>query len=137
MPQLIEYIGAIALRKQRDALYVTFFGDASGREPTSDREDNRSRQRIIEWLDLEGYGCQRCGEAANERVMRSYRGSIHIDVPFDTSNADHRSLKSILEHPDGTVRLPEMRFGVIAYEHAMKNAHHVEPGFWARWAVRF
>lgn len=137
MPQLIEYIDAIARRKQRDAPYVTFFEDVSGREPTCDWEDNPSRQQIIEWLDVEDYGWQPYGEAANECVMCSYRGSIHIDVPFDTSNVEYRAFESFLEHPDGTLRLPDMRFWVIEDEHAMKNVHHDEPGFWARWADRF
>jgi len=30
MPQMIEHIDAIARRKQRDVLFVTFFDDPSG-----------------------------------------------------------------------------------------------------------
>jgi hypothetical protein len=137
MPMLIEHIDAIARRKQRAALFVIFFEDGDGREPAYDWMDNPSRQRIIEWLAEQGYSWQQCGEMANVHIMRSYRGSIYIDIPFDTSNADYRALESFLEYPDGTMRLPDMRFCVIEHEYAMENAHHDEPGFWERWADGF
>lgn len=70
-------------------------------------------------------------------MMVSYRGSIYIDVPYDSSDPSYRALEAFLEYPDGSLRMPHMRFLVIGLDDAQKNAHHDEPGFWERWAERF
>ncbi|HDR9032400.1 TPA: hypothetical protein QDB14_006722 [Burkholderia vietnamiensis] len=69
--------------------------------------------------------------------MRSYGGSIYIDLPFDRDDATYRALEAFLEHPDGSLRFPHMRFLVIDLDYARKNAPHDEPGFWDRWADNF
>lgn len=137
MPHIIEHIDAIARRKQRDALFVTFCDDPLGESSPYCWEEHPAREAIISWLDARGYGWNLCGEVASERVMRSYRGSIYIDVPFDRDDLAYRELEAFLEFEDGSLRLPHMRFLVIDLEHARKNAHHDEPGFWERWADEF
>ncbi|GJH02748.1 hypothetical protein [Paraburkholderia terrae] len=137
MPQTIQHIDAIARRKQRDALFVTFFSDPNGERSPYHWEEHPARAAIVEWLDAHGYAWEPCGEVASETVVRSYRGSIYIDVPFDSDNAAYRALEAFLEYPDGLLRMPHMRFLVIDLEYAQKNAHHDEPGFWDRWAEDF
>ncbi len=137
MPQTIQHIDAIARRKQRDALFVTFFDDPNRERSPFHWDVHPARSAIIEWLDAHGYAWEPCGEVASETVMRSYRGSIYIDVPFDSDNAAYRALEAFLEYPDGSLRMPHMRFLVIDLEYAQKNAHHDEPGFWDRWAEDF
>lgn len=137
MPQTIQHIDAIARRKQRDALFVTFFSDPNGERSPYHWQAHPARAAIVEWLDAHGYAWEPCGEVASETVMRSYRGSIYIDVPFDAENAAYRALEAFLEYPDGSLRMPHMRFLVIDLEYAQKNAHHDEPGFWDRWAEDF
>ncbi|WP_254699777.1 hypothetical protein [Trinickia violacea] len=134
---MIEHIDAIARRKQRDALFVTFFDDPSGERSPYRWVDHPARATIIAWLDAHGYAWEPCGEVADERVMRSYRGSIYIDAPFDRGDSLYRELEAFLEYPDGSLRLPHMRFLVIGLEYAQENAHHDEPGFWERWAEDF
>ncbi|SOE64548.1 hypothetical protein SAMN05446935_2486 [Burkholderia sp. YR290] len=137
MPQLIEYIDAIARQKQRDALFVTFYDDPTGDPSPYKWESHPGRTAVAAWLDTHGYAWQPCGEVANENIMRSYRGSIYIDVPYDRDNASYRTLEAFLEYPDGSLRMPHMRFLVIGLDYAQKNAHHDEPGFWDRWAEDF
>ena len=69
--------------------------------------------------------------------MWSYRGSIYVDVPFDTTDSTYQLLQTYLENPDGTMRHPTVTFEYYPLEMAMKNAHHDEPGFWERWAENF
>lgn len=137
MPQLIEHIDAIARRKQRDALYILFFEEDGGKQVLCDWRENKSRKLIIEWLDANGYSWSPCGGKANVNVMRSYRGSIYIDTPFDKDDPTYRVLETFLENADGTMRFPEMTFCVITLDNAMENAHHDEPGFWENWAENF
>jgi hypothetical protein len=137
MPQMIDYIDAIARQKQRDALFVTFTDDPAGEPSPYDSESHPGRAAIIEWLDMHGYAWQPCGEVADERLMVSYRGSIYIDVPYDLADPRYRALETFLEHSDGSLRMPHMRFLVIGLDYANRNAHHDEPGFWDRWAERF
>ncbi|MGT2469610.1 hypothetical protein [Paraburkholderia terrae] len=137
MPQMIDHIDAIARQKKRDALFVTFTDDASGEPSPYHWESHPGRAVIIEWLDTHGYAWQPCGEVADERMMVSYGGSIYIDVPYDLADPRYRALEAFLEHPDGSLRMPHMRFLVIGLDYANRNAHHDEPGFWDRWAERF
>jgi len=137
MPQIIEHIDAIARKKDRDVLYVTFFDDPTGERSPYHWQSHPGRAAIVEWLDAHGYAWQRCGEVANEHVLRSYRGSIYIDVAYDLENGAYKALEAFLEHPDGSLRMPHMCFLVMPLDYAKKNAHHDEPGFWDRWADNF
>ncbi|SAL49376.1 hypothetical protein [Caballeronia concitans] len=137
MPRKIEYIDAIARRKQRDVLLLTFFDDPSGDPSPHEWEEHPTRLAVVGWLDAHGYAWSPCGEVANERVMRSYRGSIYIDLPYCPDDASYRAVEEFLEYPDGTLRMPHMRFLLEDLESAQANAHHDEPGFWERWAEDF
>lgn len=137
MPQRLEHIDAIARQKRRDTLFVTFFDDPAGTPSPYPWESHPARAAIVGWLDARGYAWQPCGEVANERIMRGYRGSIYIDVAYDPGDASYRALEAFLEHPDGSLRMPHMRFLVLDLEYAQTNAHHDEPGFWERWAEDF
>lgn len=137
MPRIIEHIDAIARQKQGDVLFVTFFDDPNGERSPHHWEAHPARATIVEWLDSHGYAWQPCGEVASETVMRSYRGSIYLDVPYDRNDASYRALEAFLEFPDGSLRMPHMRFLILDLQSAQKNAHHDEPGFWERWAEDF
>ncbi len=69
--------------------------------------------------------------------MESYRGQIYIDVPLDPEHADFKRLIAYFENPDGSMRLPHMKLYCLPLALAMKNAHHDEPGFWAKWLEDF
>jgi len=137
MPRLIEHIDAIARRKQRDVLYLAFFDVGSDEKRPGNWRENPTRAQVIAWMDSQGYGWQPCGEFARENAMQSYRGSIYLDVPFDLADPAYQALAAFLEHPDGTPRLPGMKFWAVSLELAMKSAHHDAPGFWERWAEEF
>ena len=137
MPQILEHIDAIARCKQRDVLYLTFFEDRDGRPVELDWQENETRQTVIAWLTANGHAWTPCGEIANERRIQGYRGSIYIDTPFDQADPAYQALIGFLEHPDGSLRLPQMRFWALTLRLAMKNAHHDDPGFWERWAEDF
>lgn len=137
MPQLLEHIDAIARRKQRAVLYLSFFDADGDWRRSGSWWDNPTRTQVIDWLDANGVGWCECGEFASESTMRSYGGTLYLDVPFDLADPAYQALAAFLEHPDGTLRLPGMKFWAVSLEAAMRNAHHDEPGFWEAWAERF
>ena len=153
MPQLIEHIDAIARKKSRSVLYVTFRDPASERTvPILGAESERSalksptrldwkhlpvREKVIAWLDGNGVAWQPCGDIANPNLMLPYEGQIYVDVPFDEKSPGYQKLSSFLEYPDGTMRLPGVFFWCLPLDVAMKNAHHDEPGFWDKWAEAY
>jgi hypothetical protein len=144
MPNTIEYIDAIARKKQRTVLYILFTDpNAPVRDdpiPTPPPVNWRVlpiRKTIIDWLDANDIEWDLCGDVADTRMMVSYRGQIYIDIPFDLSSPKYQALAEFLEFPDGTSRFPEVGFHYLPLDVAMRNAHHDEPGFWEKWADQF
>ncbi|WP_312374074.1 hypothetical protein [Stutzerimonas nitrititolerans] len=143
MPQLIDYIDAIARKKNRDVLYVVFepvpgsTKDVLSWAEYFDWENHTSRQAIIHWLEENGIAWKPCAGFAKVNHIPSYRGQIYIDLPFDRSLAAYKQLESFLENLDGSMRLPGATFAYLPLEMAMKNAEHDEKGFWDRWADVF
>lgn len=141
MPMLIEYIDAIARKKQRDVLYITFHpknsrdDDSWGR--SYDWKDLPMRETVCKWLTENHIDWQPCGPVANEHSMRSYRGQIYLDVPYDDNDPLYVLVRDYLENPDGTMRFDTVTFWYWPLEKAMENAHHDEPGFWEKWAENF
>jgi len=135
MPQLLQYIDAIARQKMRDVLYLEF--TQAERPNSRPFEEIESRERILVWFDENGVPWVQCGPVANESVMRSYAGQVYIDVPFDTNNATYQAVQAFLEFSEGTMRFDDVKFWVVSLELAMGNSHHDEPGFSDRWAQSF
>lgn len=130
MPQLLKHIDAIAREKKRDVLFIRFVGDVAWR-------DLEIRTRIIDWLEANKIGWLACGDFANENYMASYRGQIYVDLPYDRDLEAYQQLEAFLEHPDGTMRFPQVEFCCVTHEGALKNVHHDVPGFWEKWAETF
>ena len=145
MPMMIEHIDAIARRKQRDVLYLTFIDPDAQIDPLQGVAEPVEinwqtlpiRQTIIDWLDEHQIGWNPCMHVASVYLMMGYRGQIYIDVAYDTELPIYQTLASYLEFPDGTMKFPEVVFWLLPLEKAMKNAEHDEPGFWERWAEKF
>ena len=145
MPLLLEHIDAIARHKQRGVLYVEFHPLALNPEvgeglsdqdvwawktmPDSAWQTLPIRQQIIDWLDAQGIGWQRCGHFADVGLMMGYRGQLYIDLPYDQSLPAFQALQAFLENPDGTMRYPKVFFIYCPLENAMENAEHDAPGF--------
>ena len=83
MPQLINFIDAIAKKKDRDVLFIDFPACDPWKDEHSDWDDYAPRDSIIQWLDENKIAWQPCGPIANENTMSSYAGSVYVDVPFD------------------------------------------------------
>lgn len=138
MPMLIEHIDAIARKKQRTVLCITFHPATVYEDWGSyNFERDPNRKRVILWLKKQKIGWRECGGVASENCMCSYLGQIYIDVPFDEKNQQYQLVRDYLENPDGTMRNEQVVFCYLPLEHAMKNAHHDEPGFWGNWAETF
>ena len=135
---LIEHIDAIARKKQRDVLAIHFH-PASVYEVggSYNYEKDPNRKRVISWLNKHKIAWQACGDVADEACMCSYLGQIYIDIPFDESNPQYQLVRDYLENSDGTMRNEQVTFCYLPLEHAMRNAHHDEPGFWKKWAENF
>ena len=101
MPLLLEHIDAIARQIQRGVLYLEFHPLALAPEageslsaqdvwawktmPDSAWQALPIRKQIIDWLDAQGIGRQRCGHFADVGSMMGYRGQPYIDLPYDKS----------------------------------------------------
>lgn len=142
MPMLIEHIDAIARKKQRDVLYVTFHPIKSSDNrilhftPFAWEQDTK-RQEVCKWLSEHHIHWQICGHIANENSMISYQGQIYLDVPYDNNDSLYALVRDYLEYPDGSQRFETVGFWYLPLEKAMENAHHDEPGFWENWAENF
>jgi hypothetical protein len=140
MPQLIYHIDAIARKKGRDVVFVTFpecdvWRLGKGRPKSYER--CAARKTIIHWLDENHIGWEPCASIAREDSMESYAGQIYIDVPYDPDDVLFQKLTSFLENPDGTIKNEGAKHWHLPLELAMKNKHHDEPGFWEKWVENF
>ena len=109
MPQLIQHIDAIARKKARDVLFLTFnnHGDAEGEE-TAQLQPARAegatvRDATIAWLEAHGIEWEPCGAVANPDVMSRAPGWVYVDVPFDDQDTRYCALRDYLERPDGSM----------------------------------
>jgi hypothetical protein len=139
---LIEHIDAIARKKQRDVLYVTFnpiqMSDMDGWDSDSyDWEQDPQRETVCQWLTEHGIHWQHCSYFADESCMCSYEGQIYLDVPYDDNDPLYALVRDYLENPEGSMRFETVSFWVLPLAKAMENAHHDEPGFWEKWAEDF
>ena len=149
MPQLIEHIDAIARKKQRNVLYLTFtpinssfynlFADSDDDERNSyNWEEDPLREKVCKWLTEHNIAWQECDHFAYENIWSScYEGQIYLDVNYDESDLKYQLVQNFLENPDGSMRLKSVTFWLVPLERAMKNKHHDEPGFWKKWAEDF
>lgn len=95
MPKLIEHIDAIARKEQSGVLRIRFYSrdmDLMAHEYRQDPE----RQRVLNWLDEHDIFWLSCGHVANENCMTSYRGEVHVDLPYDTTNPTYQVLQVYL-----------------------------------------
>lgn len=143
MPLFIEPIDAIARKKQRTVLYVTFnpieMTESDGWDrPTFDWKQDPMRETVCQWLTAHGLPWQPCSHVADEETLGSnYEGQIYLDIPFDDNDPLYGQVRDYLENPDGSRRFETVGFWILPLETAMNNAHHDEPGFWERWAKDF
>jgi hypothetical protein len=137
MPQLIEHIDAIARKKGRDVIFVTFPECDVWEFPHMDYEVCAARKTVIRWLDKNHIEWKLCASYASENGFESYSGQIYIDVPYEPDNPLYQKIESFLENPDGTPKIEGTIFWLLPLEQAMENKHHDEPGFWEKCAENF
>lgn len=150
MPQIIQYVDAIARQKQRDVLYLVFgartvrayMHEASAEDDADsgifdvlhEWERTPNRQMVLDWLDEQGMAWQPCGGFTHVNCMRPYMGFVYVDVPYDTALPEYQKLEAFLEQADGSRVFPDVLFCYVPLDMAMNNAEHDDPDFWARWA---
>ncbi len=134
MPMLIEHIDKIARDKGRDVLYIVFDEKVF---PDFDFEMRAVRKTLIAWFDLNNIKITPCGNVASEHSFSSYHGQLYIDVPYDENHPDYKKVSEHLECADGSFRILGVIFCYLPLEHAMRNKHHDELGFWDKWAENF
>lgn len=142
MPQLIDYIDQIARKKKRGVLFIEFHWLDSDENNLVfndhyDYESDKTRRRVINWLDSMKIKWLPCAEYGNEDAMVPYMGQIYIDLPFDESNVKYRCLDRYMHKRDGSPRFQTVRFCFLSLKLAMKNAYQDAPGFWEKWAANF
>jgi hypothetical protein len=113
---LIDHIDAIARKKQRNVLFVTFkpkdYDDDDSWERLYNWEDDPMRTSVCNWLTDHHINWQMCGYVADERTMGGYYGQIYLDVPFDENDPQYQQVRDYLENPDGSFRFETVGFGI-------------------------
>lgn len=137
MPVQIEHIDAIARSKGRAVLFLEFHPRPFKEWRDYRYQNDPVRAAVLAWFDAHGVPWRPCGPFADPSVMAPWLGQVYIDVPYDEALPDYRALRDYLEHPDGSMRHPGVRFYAMPLEQAMQNAAHDAPGFWERWAEDF
>ena len=147
MTQRIKHIDKIAREKNRTVLFVSFeplITESDQRYQMlppnhfyRDFENDTNRQQLISWLNDNKIEWVACGHIASESGWQAYSGNIYIDVPLDETDSQFVKLQNHLETPEGEPRNPQVKLWAYDISDAMKNAHHDEPGFWAKWAENF
>lgn len=130
MPVLIDYIDAIARRARRDVLYLEFHDCDTWRHFRP--EDDPMRAAVLDWLDHRGIAWGPCGPIADGATVERYLGQVYVDTPYDATSPAYAALRDYLEHADGTMRHPGVRFCVMPLAWANRNAAHDTPGYWTR-----
>jgi len=125
MPQLIEHPETLAIRKQRDVLFVDF---PELWMSEYDWETYSRRDRLIKFLDSQGIGWSPCAppRSKNGTLIEGYMGDIYLDVPFDSGNAHYQMLQHRLEFPDGTLRDPKVRFRLMDLTTALQIQERID-----------
>jgi hypothetical protein len=116
MPQYIYDLADIAIEKNRGVLAVSVRDDSPlgrklGKAPKP--EENPKRRAFIAMLKARGIGFSLCEFRVNSG-FGPYSGTLYIDVPYATEDPDYQLLSAALEHPDGTLKDPHVRFWVLS-----------------------
>jgi hypothetical protein len=142
MIMAIEHIDAIARRRGRDVLYVTFSSSRAndGRSAPRKRFDwerSQARTELIEWLTRHGIGWCPCAGFANLNSMEDYRGGLYVDIPIDLESREFNAFQHYAEFPDGTPRNSTLKLYICTFADAQRNSAHDAPDFWGQWVSTF
>lgn len=140
MPQIIQYIDAIAREKQRDVLLIKFSPAKSGKSDDDylearieyDHNEDERRTEVLQWLDDHCIPWQKCGPFVSEGCLLGYEGDVYLDLPYDENNGQYQLVRDYLENPDESMRDERVTWHYLPLENAMKNAYQDEPGYWDR-----
>jgi len=125
MPQILEYIDHIAIEKQSTVLFLIFTPPQENLS-TLERinwiywEKHPSRIKVTQWLNANSIKWRPCAGYSNSGQLEGYDGTIFIDTPYDNSCKEYRKLENYLENPDGTLKLPYMKFGYLPLDMAIE-----------------
>ena len=129
MPQLVGPIDRIARQKQRDVLFITFHDD-DGFCSDFDWENCLIRQEVIDWLETNAIPYQQCFSMGSDGLLCCpYQGQLYLDAPYERNDPLYQKVEGYFENPDGTMRLPGVKFWLLPLATAMKNAHHDDPHY--------
>lgn len=111
MPQIIPTTDEIAVREQRDIVFLSF-SDTS--EPTSAEDEPweriPERQKIIRWLNANNIAWEMCIHCPPGAQISSYKGAIYLNVAPDVQCKRYELLLEFLEDEQGNCCFPGVNF---------------------------
>ena len=126
MPQLVNFIEAIARERKQDVLLLVFAQrDAS--YPASGAFElpaklRKQRADLVGWLDENGIGYQDCWHPGLKEdgvwMAMPHDGTIALDLAFDPTDERYQKFIARVELPDGTPRDKD----VVCYLHLFDPA---------------
>lgn len=134
MPQIIQYIDAIARKKKRAVLFIGFGPQDKSADMFSDNSydyfTDERRTEVLEWLTQNNILWEKCGPFVTASFCFGYLGDVYLDIPYNVENEQYQLVREYIENPDGSMRDERVTWYYLPLEHAMKNAYQDEPGFW-------
>ena len=121
MPQLVYPIDVIALRVQRDVLFVSFPELEIGSGLGYHKDTYPPRLRLMDYLTEQGIPWEKCAYPSDSGMLEGGTELIYLDVPFDREDANYRLAADYLETPEGVRRDPRVRFLCMPLAQAVRR----------------
>lgn len=113
MPQLILSIDDIAIKENRDVLFLRFpeiIDKINAGDDKPDYENYPLRGQIVVWLEQQGVGHHACCGFPSNKGWHPRTGDLYLDVPFDREDPTFKKLSDKLEYEDGKTKIPGIEF---------------------------
>jgi len=117
MPQLIEHIDHIAVKKRRDVTYLQIFSCVDGVFPVN---DEATTLEVTSWLDKNNISWEVCALPSYNEIIGGPT-LIYLDVPFEQNNQQYKLLKDYLENDDGSMKIENCDWCYMPLDNAMKK----------------
>jgi len=102
MPQIIQYIDAIARQKKRAVLYIQFGPEGKWNmfsDNRYDHNDDERRTEVLEWLTRNNIRWEKCGPfVTGGGLVLGYMGDVYLDIPYDEQNEQYQLVREYLEN---------------------------------------
>jgi len=142
MTQTLPYLDDIAIKKNRDVVFVLFYKNPfdflfsdlhRNTDPLDDPfENHKERNKLIQFLNENNISYKECfGPYTPGYIIQPYTGTLYIDVVFDETNSNYQLVKQYLENDDDTSKIENVLFCYFLLSDTTKDEdrEYNQPGY--------